>query len=103
MTNQHRALHLSVAHDGINCARKKIHAVINLWLVTLAMSGKIDRDHAIPFCEVGNLVAPVIQIAGPTMNQNERVTTLAVIHIMDPRAIEPGKVRFSCGDFLGLG
>ena len=76
--------------------------VTDLWFVALAMSGKVYRDHAIPFCEVRNLVAPVIHIHCPTMNQDKRLVSFAVVHIVNACAVELRKPRLARSFLLPL-
>ena len=52
------------------------------------MSGQIECNHSVAFREIGNLIAPVTQVAAPAVNQNQRVFTFAVTLVMNARAVE---------------
>src|SRR6185295_14569164 len=75
--------------------RKVIHAVSELWLVALTVSGKLHHNDAIARGEVRNIVAPRIGVLCPAMNQHQRFIALAVVQIVNATAIELGKLRLS--------
>src|SRR5260370_16615290 len=77
-----------MAYQSVSRAGEQIHAVGNLWFITLAVTRKIDRNHAIPLRKDGKLVAPVIQVARPSVNQDQRFAALAIVHVMYARAVE---------------
>jgi hypothetical protein len=95
VAHQHGALHLRVVHDGFNRPRKIIHAVSSLRFIALAVTGKIDCNHAAPLREVSRLVAPAVYVLRPTVNQHQRFIALAVVHVMNLRTIELRPTRLS--------
>jgi hypothetical protein len=52
MAHQHRSLYICIPQDGINRARKVIHAVSDLRLVALSMARKVNQDYTITFREL---------------------------------------------------
>src|SRR5947207_14457336 len=103
MPRQYRSFHPGIAHDRLSGARKIVHAVSDLRLIALTMPRKIESDHAIPLRKVRELIAPIIDVARPSMNQHQRLVALAIVHIVYACAIERGEARISFWSLIVLG
>src|SRR5689334_9534847 len=66
---------------------------ISLWLGTAAsavgaaVAGEIDRDDRVLLPELGHLLAPVVRVARPAVDQHERGLAAAVHAVLHVRAI----------------
>ena len=86
-----------VTHHCVDRIRKQIHRVGDLRLIAQAVTGQVERDHSVPFGEFRDLIAPVVEIAGPAMNQDQRITAFAVTLVMNTCAVELRVFRLTVG------
>jgi len=94
MAHEHRLLDSCIAQYGIDCPREQINRIGNCGLIALAVAGKIDGDYSSSFSEVGDLVGPHVQLATPTVNQDESLGALTIALVVNPDSIHRGIVRF---------
>ena len=66
-----------------------------LWFVAFAVTGQVECDHSVSLSEVRNLIAPVIEIAAPAVNQDQRVFTFAPTLVMNASAVELRELRLT--------
>ena len=72
MTDQHHVLEAELAHHGGDVVPVLLDGPGRAGPGRLAVTGQIDRDHGVVGGEHWNLLAPVVAIAGPTMDEHER-------------------------------
>src|SRR5438552_19138755 len=97
VAEQGRSIYLRVAQDGIDRASKPVNRVGHLRLIALAVAWEIDKNQARLLVQRGHLKAPEIQIATPTVHEDERFFSIAKAHVMDAVGVELGEMR---GRFL---
>jgi hypothetical protein len=84
---------LRIKEDRIERASVEIHRVTDLRFIALAMAGQIDRDDVEFARESGSLLSPESFVAAPTVHEEQRILSRAVMGVMHLRAIELSEAR----------
>src|SRR5438046_3025308 len=92
VAEQGRSIYLRVAQDGIDRASKPVNRVGHLRLAAPSVAWEIDKTQTRLLVQRRHLKAPEIQIAAPTVHEDERLFSIAKTHIMNGVGVELGEV-----------
>ena len=94
MADEGGFVHLCVAHHRQYSAREKVHGVVRVRLVALAVAGQVDEDEPRLLVQGRDLLAPETAVACPAVDEHDGMVALTGSNVVD----------FVCaeGDEVGL-